>query len=501
MGSGIEPGDRVALWAPNSAEWVITSFAVYAVGAVLVPLNTRYRGEEAGHVLRTSRAAALRRDRHARFQPGRATRRRARTRIPPGDRGVGGTGTGRVHDRFRVRGPSQRGHGRKWPAGVPPSREQPSDIIFTSGTTGKPKGAVLGHGASVRTYLAWSDLVGLRRDDRYLVVYPSSTRPGSIWLLGRVLRGATIVPHAVFDVVPVMQRVAGSGSPCCPGRRRSSSRSSTIRTLPRSTCPPAPLGDRSRHRPRGRHPPHARGLRFETVVTGYGLTETTGTVEHVPPRRPPEVIATTVGRPLPGVKVRIVDAEGAVAMGDPGEILVQGFNVMKEYFEDPAATQEAIDEAGWLRTGDIGILGRGRQPADHRPEEGHVHRRRLQRLSGRDRRIMVGHPQVGQVAVVGVPDDRLGEVGVAFVVPRPGVTLDPHELVAWCRDHMANFKVPRLSVWSIAPREPHGQGHEVRAAGPARRVSSGSDGAEAVVGRVPQVQATIGPATSIISDS
>ena len=200
-------------------------------------------------------------------------------------------------------------------------------------------------------------------------------------------------------------------------------------------------------------------LRFETVVTGYGLTETTGTVSMCRHDDPPEVIATTVGRPLPGVNVRIVDAEGnSVALGDPGEILVQGFNVMKEYFEDPAATKEAIDEEGWLRTGDIGVLGQdGNLRITDRKKDMYIvggFNAYPAEIEG----IMVGHPQVGQVAVVGVPDDRLGEVGVAFVVPRPGQNVDPHELVAWCRDHMANFKVPRsVRIVDSLPLNPTGK--------------------------------------------
>ena len=200
-------------------------------------------------------------------------------------------------------------------------------------------------------------------------------------------------------------------------------------------------------------------LRFETVVTGYGLTETTGTVSMCRHDDEPEVIAATVGRPLPGVSVRIVDdKDQPVATGEPGEILVRGFNVMQGYFEDPAATREAIDEEGWLRTGDIGVLGPDgnlritdrKKDMDRLLMEYDPH----QMIEG----ILIGHPAVGQVAVIGVPDDRLGEVGAAFVVPRPGHTVDPDELVAWCRDHMANFKVPRtVRVVDALPLNPTGK--------------------------------------------
>jgi acyl-CoA synthetase (AMP-forming)/AMP-acid ligase II len=463
VGSGIEPGDRVALWAPNSAEWVITSFAVYAIGAVLVPLNTRYRGEEAGHVLRTSRACLL-------FTvtdllgsdlvellagvPGLESLREIVVLEGPArsDCTTVAELTARATDAHR---PELARRRAALGAG------DASDIIFTSGTTGKPKGAVLGHGASVRTYLAWSELVGLRRGDRYLVVYPFFHTAGlKSGLLACVLRGATIVPHAVFDVVPVMEWVASERITMLPGPPTvfqsilnhpdfaSFDLSSLRLSVTGAAIVPVDVVRRMRDE-----------LRFETVVTGYGLTETTGTVSMCRHDDAAEVIATTVGRPLPGVSVRIVDDAGSsVAPDEPGEILVRGFNVMQEYFEDPTATKDAIDEEGWLRTGDIGVLGNdGNLRITDRKKDMYIvggFNAYPAEIEG----IMVGHPRVGQVAVVGVPDERLGEVGVAFVVPRPDQVVDPDELVGWCRDHMANFKVPRtIRVVDSLPLNPTGK--------------------------------------------
>ena len=463
VGSGIEPGDRVALWAPNSAEWVITSFAVYAIGAVLVPLNTRYRGEEAGHVLRTSRARLL-------FTvtdllgsdlvelltgvPGLESLQEIVVLEGPARSGCTTVAelTARATDEQRPEVARRRAALRA---------DDASDIIFTSGTTGKPKGAVLGHGASVRTYLAWSELVGLRRGDRYLMVYPFFHTAGlKSGLLACVLRGATIVPHAVFDVVPVMERVASERITMLPGPPTvfqsilnhpdfaSFDLTSLRLSVTGAAIVPVDVVRRMRDE-----------LRFETVVTGYGLTETTGTVSMCRHDDAAEVIATTVGRPLPGVSVRIVgDAGQSVAPDEPDEILVRGFNVMQEYFEDPTATKEAIDDEGWLRTGDIGILGDdGNLRITDRKKDMYIvggFNAYPAEIEG----IMVGHPGVGQVAVVGVPDDRLGEVGVAFVVPRPGQVVDPDELVSWCRDHMANFKVPRtIRIVDSLPLNPTGK--------------------------------------------
>jgi acyl-CoA synthetase (AMP-forming)/AMP-acid ligase II len=463
VGSGIEAGDRVALWAPNSIDWVVTSFAVYTVGAVLVPLNTRYRGEEAGHVLRTSRARLL-------FTV---------TDLLGSDLVellVDVAGLESLQEIVVLEGPARPGcttiaefmrrastaHGPevvRRRAAV--KGDDASDIVFTSGTTGKPKGAVLGHGASIRTYLAWSEMVGLRRSDRYLVVYPFFHTAGlKSGLLACVLRGATVIPHAVFDVVSVMERVASERITMLPGPPTvfqsildhpdfaSFDLSSLRLAVTGAAVVPVEVIRRMRDE-----------LCFETVVTGYGLTETTGTVSMCRHDDAPEVIASTVGRPLPGVSVRVVDDAGrSVDPDEPGEVLVRGFNVMQEYFEDPKATREAIDQAGWFRTGDIGVLDQdGNLRITDRKKDMYIvggFNAYPAEIEG----IMVGHPQVSQVAVVGIPDERLGEVGVAFVVPCPGQTVDPDELLAWCRDHMANFKVPRsIRVVDALPMNPTGK--------------------------------------------
>ncbi len=463
VASGVAPGDRVALWAPNGAPWVITSFAVYAVGAVLVPLNTRYRGEEAGHVLRTSGARLLftvtdllGTDLVALLAGVPGLDGLEETVVLAGPVPAGCTpaagfaarGTGALQAEVDRRRAALTG-------------DSASDIIFTSGTTGRPKGAVLGHGASVRTYLAWSELVGLRRGDRYLMVYPFFHTAGlKSGLLACVLRGATMVPHAVFDVVPVMRRVVEERITMLPGPPTvfqsilnhpdfaSFDLSSLRLSVTGAAVVPVEVIRRMREE-----------LRFETVVTGYGLTETTGTVSMCRHDDEPEVIATTVGRPLPGVSVRIVDGDDRpVGAGEPGEILVRGFNVMQGYFADPSATREAIDRDGWLRTGDIGLLGTdGNLRITDRKKDMYIVGG-FNAYPAEIEAILLGHPQVAQVAVVGVPDDRLGEVGAAFVVPRPGQTVDPDELVAWSREHMANFKVPRtVRVVDALPLNPTGK--------------------------------------------
>ncbi|HVT22087.1 MAG TPA: AMP-binding protein, partial [Mycobacteriales bacterium] len=200
-------------------------------------------------------------------------------------------------------------------------------------------------------------------------------------------------------------------------------------------------------------------LAVETILTAYGLTEATGTVTMCRQGDDAETIATTSGRAIPDTEVRIVDEAGnAVATGEPGEVVVRGYNVMKGYYEDPEATAQTIDADGWLHTGDIGVMDAG----------GNV--RITDRL--KDMYVVGGfnaypaeveqtlarHEAVAECAVVGVPDERLGEVGLAFVVARPGMTVDPEEIVAWCRERMANFKAPRtVQVVDALPRNASGK--------------------------------------------
>jgi acyl-CoA synthetase (AMP-forming)/AMP-acid ligase II len=185
-------------------------------------------------------------------------------------------------------------------------------------------------------------------------------------------------------------------------------------------------------------------LGFETVITGYGLTEVCGIATMCRFDDDAETIATTSGRAIPDVEVRCIDNDGnEVPRGDAGEIVVRGYNVMRGYFEDEDATDETIDVEGWLHTGDIGVMDeRGYIKVTDRIKDMFI-------MGGFNcypaeiENQLVSNHQIAQAAVIGVPDERMGEVGVAFVLPVPGAELTEEGVVAWCRENMANYKVPR----------------------------------------------------------
>jgi acyl-CoA synthetase (AMP-forming)/AMP-acid ligase II len=321
-----------------------------------------------------------------------------------------------------------------------------SDILFTSGTTGKPKGAMLRHGASVRAYDTWADVVGLRHGDRYLIINPFFHAFGlKAGILASLIKGATIIPHAVFDVPSVMQRVAEERVSMLPGPPAiyqtildhpdlASFDLSTLRlAVTGSATVPVEMIRRMR-----------RELPFQNIVTGYGLTETHGISTMCRHDDDDETIAFTAGRPIPGMELRIVDDKGRdLAVGQPGEVLLRGYNLMTGYYDEPEATATTISADGWLATGDIGVVDdRGNLRITDRSKDMFI-TGGFNAYPAEIENILMNHPGIGQVAVIGIPDHRMGEVGMAWVVPRSGVQLDPDEIIAWARENMANFKAPR----------------------------------------------------------
>ena len=328
-----------------------------------------------------------------------------------------------------------------------------SDILFTSGTTGNPKGVMETHGATLRAYQAWSDVVGLRAGDRYLIVNPFFHAFGykAGWLAA-MLTGATIHPQAVFDVDAVLERVAREHITMLPGpptlfhtildhpRRADHDLSSLRLAVTGAAAIPVELILRMRDE-----------LTFETIITGYGLTESCGIATMCRFDDDPETIATTSGRAIPDVEVLVVADDGReVPRGDPGEVVVRGYNVMRGYLDDPSETAATIDDDGWLHTGDVGVMDeRGYLRITDRTKDMFIVGG-FNAYPAEIENLLLRNPAIAQVAVIGVPDARMGEVGMAFVVLRPDATASGDEIMAWSRDVMANFKAPRASRSSVS---------------------------------------------------
>jgi acyl-CoA synthetase (AMP-forming)/AMP-acid ligase II len=254
-----------------------------------------------------------------------------------------------------------------------------------------------------------------------------------------------VYPQAVFDVPRVLQRIKKRRISVLPGPptlyqtimahpdRHSYDLSSLRLAVTGAAVIPVELVKRMRS-----------DLAFQTVITGYGLTEACGIATMCRFDDDPETIATTSGRAIPGVEVQCVDKSGTeVPRGEAGEIVVRGYNVMLGYFDDPAATAEAIDGQGWLHTGDIGVMDeRGYLRITDRIKDMYI-AGGFNCYPAEIELMLREHPEVLQVAVVGVPDERMGEVGMAFVVSVPGAELSPDSIIEWSRAHMANYKVPR----------------------------------------------------------
>jgi len=457
---GVEAGDRVAIWAPNINEWIVAALGALTAGGVLVPINTRFKGREAGFVLQKSRARLL-------F----TVRGFLDIDYPKllKDAEVDTRGI----DVVLLRGEAERDetdwrtfakHGEEIEESILDKRtgepDDLSDIIFTSGTTGQPKGVMTTHAQSLRVFEVWSDIVGLREGDRYLIVNPFFHTFGyKAGILACLMRGATIVPHAVFDAGQVMRRIGEEKITVLPGpptlyqsilndsARASLDLSSLRLAVTGAAVVPVELIRRMRDE-----------LTFETTLTAYGLTESTGTATMCRPDDDAETIANTSGCAIPDTEVRVVDDRGKeVARGEPGEIVVTGYNVTQGYFEEPEQTAATIKD-GWLHTGDIGVMdARGYVKITDRKKDMFI-------VGGFNvypaeiENDLLRHEDIAQAAVVGAPDERLGEVGVAFVVPKPNRSLDPNLIISWAKSQLANFKVPRhVSIVEVLPMNASGK--------------------------------------------
>jgi acyl-CoA synthetase (AMP-forming)/AMP-acid ligase II len=456
LAAGLGAGDRVAVWAPNCAEWMLAALGLLRAGGVLVPLNTRFKGGEAAYIIRDAGASTLVTVRgflgadYPAMLAGQDTGDLARIILLRDEDETAAAVPVTELDAFLRAGEGvDPAESATRAAAVRP--DDVSDLIFTSGTTGHPKGAAATHAQSLRTFGTWSSIVGLTAGDRYLVVNPFFHTFGyKAGILACLMAGATVVPEPVFDPYAVMARIGVEHISVLPGpptlyqtllsdpRRAEQDLSSLRLGVTGAAVVPVELVQAMRDE-----------LGFDTVLTAYGLTESCGTVTMCRRSDPPEIVAATSGRAIPGLEVRAVAGGSDVAPGEPGEIVVRGYTVMPGYWGNEAATAEAIDAEGWLHTGDIGVLDpAGNVTITDRVKDMFVVGG-FNAYPAEIEAILRGHEAVGQAAVVGVPDDRLGEVGCAYIVPTEAAAAgtDPVELaraiLSWSRGAMANYKVPR----------------------------------------------------------
>jgi acyl-CoA synthetase (AMP-forming)/AMP-acid ligase II len=440
LAAGVAPGDRIAIWTPNTWHWVVAALGVHYAGATLVPINTRYTGYEALDILERTQAVGLvvagpflGADRLALLRAaGDLPHLRIVVQIPldhspPADGAVAWGELARLAEQV----PAAEADARA--AAVGP--DDVSDILFTSGTTGRSKGVLSAHRQVIDVARAWAECGEVGPADRYLVVNPFFHSFGyKAGVVVGLLTGATLVPQAVYDVEAAMRLIQDERITVLPGAptifqtildhpdRAKFDLSSLRFAVTGAAVVPVALVERMQQE-----------MGFEIVLTAFGMTEA---VVATMCRRddPAEVVARTCGRPVAGFEARI---------GEQAELLLRGPNVMLGYLDDDEATKAAIDADGWLHTGDVGELDeRGYLRITDRLKDMYISggfnvypaevEQALARLAG-----------VADAAVIGVPDPRLGEVGLALVVRKPHAALTADDVLAFCRERLANFKVPR----------------------------------------------------------
>lgn len=438
---GVRAGDRVAIWSPNTWHWVVACLAIHHAGAAMVPLNTRYTAAEAGDILARVEAPVLfgmgeflGHDRVAELDRAALPALRHVVRIPIDARE---TGAG-SWDEFVASGTDLEAVAARAAAVTP---ADVSDILFTSGTTGRSKGVLCAHRQSLSASAAWAANGKITDADRYLCINPFFHNFGyKAGILACLQTGATLIPHLTFDPLRALQAIEQHRVTVLPGpptiyqtlldhpARDDYDLGSLRFAVTGAATVPVVLVERMQSE-----------LDIDIVLTAYGLTEANGMGTMCRADDDAVTVATTCGRPFADFELRIDSGES----GESGEVLLRGPNVMLGYLDDPAATAAAIDGDGWLHTGDIGVLdAAGNLRITDRLKDMYICggfnvypaeiEQVLARLDG-----------VADAAVIGVPDERLGEIGRAYLVTRPGAQLDEQSVIAYTREHLANFKAPR----------------------------------------------------------
>ncbi|MEU8118732.1 AMP-binding protein [Spirillospora sp. NPDC049024] len=430
-----DPGERLAVWAGNRPEWIQLEFGAALAGLTLVTVNPAFREAELAYVLEQSRAAGIV------VQP----RYRSAELLPMAEAVRDGTPVREVislggWDELRAAESSARD-------GLPHvAPEDPAQIQYTSGTTGRPKGALLSHRGLVANGRRYATVIGARPTDVWVNPMPLFHTAGcGLVTLGALQTGGRHVLPAGFDadlMLDLFEAERGTVMLSVP--------TMLIRMLERQAGRPRDVSSWRLTTLGGAPVPIDLVLRAQRdlgveVGIGYGQTEASPYITHTAAEDQDAETLSTVGRPLPGTEVKIVRAgSGEVAgVGEIGEICTRGICVMTEYFDDPAATAEAIDADGWLHTGDLGTMdASGLVTIQGRLKDMII--RGGENIFPREiEDVLYTHPGISLVTVIGLPDAEWGETVAAFVVAAEGARLTEADLDAFCRARLASYKVPR----------------------------------------------------------
>ncbi|EKT4472179.1 AMP-binding protein [Pseudomonas putida] len=460
---GVNTGDRVGIWSPNCAQWCILQLASAKVGAILVNINPAYRVGELEYVLRQSGCRWLvcaeafkTSDYHAMLQelvPELASARPGElaSECLPELRGVislaANPPAGFLPWHALAEWAGQTSVEACTARQQSLQFDQPVNIQYTSGTTGAPKGATLSHYNILYNGFMVGESLGLTARDRMVIPVPLYHCFGMVMAnLGCITHGSTMIyPNDAFDAELTLRAVAEERASILYGvptmfiamldhPSRAHMDLSTLRSgiMAGATCPIEVMRR------------VIDQMHMAEVQIAYGMTETSPVSLQTGPDDDLELRVTTVGRTQPQLENKLVDADGCiVARGEIGELCTRGYSVMLGYWDNPQATADAIDPAGWMHSGDLAVMD----------EQGYV------RIVGRNKDMIIRggeniypreleeffytHPAVADAQVIGIPCSRYGEEIVAWIKLHPGHSATVEELQGWCKTRIAHFKVPR----------------------------------------------------------
>ena len=443
VANGMEPGDRMGIWAPNCAEWVLVQYASAKAGVILVNVNPTYRTSELEYVLRQSRMRLLIAAPAFKSSDYAAMIREVAPRAQTLERTVFLESAD--WDELLVTGNAEI----ELPSDL--QFDDPINIQYTSGTTGFPKGATLSHHNILNNGFFVGEACGYTPEDRVCVPVPFYHCFGMVMgNLGCTTHGACIVvPAPSFEAEATLEAVQEERCTSLYGVPTmfiaeldhpdfESFELSSLRTgiMAGSPCPIEVMRkviDR---------------MNMSDVTICYGMTETSPVSTQTGADDDVEHRTGTVGRVHPHVEIKIIDplTGACVACGEPGEVCTRGYSVMLGYWDEPDKTAEAIDRAGWMHTGDLGtmdldgyvkIVGRSKDMIIRGGEN--VYPREIEEF-------LYTHPDISDVQVVGLPDERYGEEVAAFVIAREGAHIDTDSVRAFCAEKIAHYKIPRYVI-------------------------------------------------------